>query len=204
MKAPRIQSFFLPRFFFALGLTRGLTLFLTIVLSGSISAETIHEINPEIGTHTWKRTSDHVSYSFTQILPDQLRAFYDGRGFPQEAAEEFALSCVFMVVVRNGNEEGAIEFETGYWRIISNGQENQLRSINSWMDRWRAIGLETPQLVAFRWAQFPASQEYLPGDWNQGMLSVGLGAGERFDMMLQWNYQGKSYKGRLHDVTCAE
>lgn len=60
-------------------------------------------------------------------------------------------------------------------------------------------------VIAFRWAQFPPEQEYRPGgDWNQGMLSVGLPAGSRFDIIATWDIAGNEYRAKLTEVQCAK
>ena len=60
-------------------------------------------------------------------------------------------------------------------------------------------------LIAFRWAQFPPEQEYeVGGDWNQGMLSLGLPASSRFDINVRWDVKGKEYETVLRGVQCAK
>ncbi|MFT5112726.1 MAG: hypothetical protein ACI8P9_002054 [Parasphingorhabdus sp.] len=166
-------------------------------------ATTEHNINPQIGTHTWKRTSDEVTYSLTQILPDQIRAFFSGRGFPVNAIEELARTCVFMTVVRNGHTTGSIHFKTADWMVQSNGQSESIRSTESWLNHWKDIGLELPQLIAFEWGQFPVEHIYQPGDWNQGMLIFSLDSNSSFNLHINWAYQNKLYTGVLDEVICA-
>ena len=167
------------------------------------SAGTEHSVNPDIGTHTWKRTSDSVTYSLTQILPDQLRAFYAGRGFPADVIESYATSCVFMTVVRNDHEDGEITFSTSNWSLATEGTIRPLKGTRQWLSDWLAQGVMKPQLIAFEWAQFPTQQSYQPGDWNQGMLAMNLSAGESFNLNLEWMHKGKVFKGILEEVRCA-
>lgn len=73
-----------------------------------------------------------------------------------------------------------------------------------WLNRLKSTGAIKSALIAFRWAQFPAEQEYAPnGDWNQGMLAVGLSAGSRFDVVVRWDINGQGYTGALQNVRCA-
>jgi hypothetical protein len=58
--------------------------------------------------------------------------------------------------------------------------------------------------LAFRWAQFPSEQRYAPGEWNQGMLAVGLPSGSRFDLIARWTLADQTYEGRLVDVVCTD
>jgi hypothetical protein len=70
------------------------------------------------------------------------------------------------------------------------------------MALWQARGLSEPARIAFRWAQFPPEQEYEPGEWNQGMLAMGLPPGSRFDLVARWRVGDKTYEGVLTDVRC--
>jgi len=54
-------------------------------------------------------------------------------------------------------------------------------------------------------SQFPIEQQYEPGgDWNQGMLSVGLKAGSQFTLLAKWDVKGKPYQAKLQGISCAK
>lgn len=153
---------------------------------------------------TWETATDGVFLSLTQILPDQARAFYVNRGFPLEATEEYATSCVYMTVLRNDTAKGVIRFRLADWSVSVAGEERSLVSVSDWLEKLHAYNLNQSALVAFRWAQFPPEQEYQPGgDWNQGMLSAGLPPGARFDLIARWTTANQTFEGVLRDVECA-
>jgi hypothetical protein len=154
---------------------------------------------------TWKTTTGGVFLSLTQILPDQTRAFYVNRGFPLEATERYATSCVFMAVLRNDSAAWVVRFRLEDWSVAVDGDQRPLVSVFEWLNRLEAHGLDKAALVAFRWAQFPPEQEYEPGgDWNQGMLSAGLPPGSRFDLMARWSVVNNLFEGVLRDVECPD
>ena len=160
---------------------------------------------PAAGIETREITKAGVFLSLTQILPDQARAFYVNRGFPLEATEQYATSCVFMAVLRNDSAEGVVRFRLEDWSVAADGEERPLVSVYEWLDRLETHGLDKAALVAFRWAQFPPEQEYEPGgDWNQGMLSVGLSPGSRFDLVARWSVGDNLFEGVLRDVECPD
>ena len=184
--------------------TSRLIAFLTCCCFSIIHAQT-HKIDDETGIETWEATAQGVTFSLTQILPDQARAFYINRGFSAEAAEIYATSCVYMTVLRNDTAPGVVSFRTADWSVVVDGKPRSLISIETWLERLKAFEPEKPAMIAFRWAQFPPEQEYEPGgDWNQGMLTTGLPPGARFDLVARWSVDGKSYEGVLKDVECAK
>ena len=177
---------------------------LTLALAAPVClAETRHSTDPDTGAETWETRAHGVSLSFTQILPDQARAFYLNRGFPAEAAERYATACVYMTVLRNDAVPGEVAFRLAEWRVVAEGKERPPLPGDEWLAVWQSMGLPEPARIAFRWAQFPPEQEYAQGEWNQGMLSTGLSPGDRFDLIARWTVAGKVYEGKLENVRCA-
>ena len=156
------------------------------------------EIDPATGIITWKTKSQGVNISLTQILSDQARAFYVNRGFSLKQAESFASSCIYMTVIRNENAAGKIHFRKSNWSVISNNKPHPLVSTDSWIKTLKKEKVNKQALIAFRWAQFPTEQEYeVGGDWNQGMLSIGLQPGSLLDVIVRWDIKGKEYEKKL-------
>lgn len=186
-------------------------LVLTLTLAGPAwgAGAQEHSQDPATGAETWSASAGGVTLSLTQILSDQLRAFYVNRGLTLAQIEAFATSCVFMTVLRNDSAPGPIHFRRADWRVRVDGEARPLVPTRDWLARLRKAGVKGPGLIAFRWAQFPAEQTYRPGgDWNQGMLSVGLAPGQSFDLMASWRVEGApagSDRGKLilKGVRCA-
>ena len=165
-------------------------------------ADQSRQADPDTGAETWRTQAYGVTLRLTQILPDQARAFYINRGFKAEDAEPYATACIYMTVLRNDAAPGALHFELKDWRVRVNGDSRPLPPLDDWMALWQQRGLSEPARIAFRWAQFPPEQEYAPGEWNQGMLAVGLPPGSRFDLLARWQVADKRYEGVLTDVRC--
>jgi hypothetical protein len=163
----------------------------------------VHRVDADTGAETWVTQAHGVTLRLTQILPDQARAFYLNRGFTSEDVEPYATACVYMTMLRNDVAPGGLNFRLADWRVRVNGEERPPRSVDAWMDLWQQRGLSESARIVFRWAQFPPEQEYEPGEWNQGMLTTGLPAGSRFDLIARWTVAGKTYEGKLENVRCA-
>jgi hypothetical protein len=174
-------------------------------LAGVAQAEAQSQrADPATGAETWETRAHGVALRLTQILPDQARAFYLSRGFAAEDAELYATACVFMTVLRNDAAPGALDFRLADWQVrVRGGERRAVRPVEDWLALWQQRGVPQPARIAFRWAQFPPEQEYERGEWNQGMLAVGLPPGERFDLAARWQVAGKTYEGALTDVRCA-
>lgn len=157
------------------------------------------------GAKTWETHVDGVHFSLTQILPDQAKAFYVNRGFSLEQIESYTSSCVYMTVLRNDGAPGDIHFVSNNWSILVKNKPHKLVSVSQWVKRLSATGAKKSAVIAFRWAQFPPEHEYKPGgDWNQGMVSIGLTSGSIFDVAAKWDIAGKEYEAKLTEVQCAK
>ncbi|MCW9025553.1 MAG: hypothetical protein OQK73_12845 [Gammaproteobacteria bacterium] len=164
-----------------------------------------HHTDSATGAKTWETHVDGVHFSLTQILPDQAKAFYVNRGFSLEQIEPYTSSCVYMTVLRNDNAPGDIHFVSNNWSILVNNKPHKLVPVSQWVKRLSDAGVKKSAVIAFRWAQFPPEQEYKPGgDWNQGMLSIGLPADSIFNITAKWDIVGKEYEAKLEGVQCAK
>jgi hypothetical protein len=161
-------------------------------------------VDPETGAATFETQAYGVSLSLTQLLPDQIRAFYVARGFDLADADVYAGACVYMTVLRNDTAPGELDFRLSEWEIQHHEEVLALPPLDDWLAQWAARGVPDSARLAFRWAQFPSEQSYAPGEWNQGMLATGLPPGGRFDLIARWTIADQTYEGRLDDVRCTD
>jgi hypothetical protein len=175
-----------------------------LLASPPASAAQSHRVDADTGAETWETRSAGVTLSITQILPDQVRAFYVNRGFSADAIEPYARSCVYMTVLRNDAAPGVVRFRLADWTVDSDAESRPPIGVDTWMHRLGALEPGKAARIAFRWAQFPPEQSYEPGgDWNQGMLSMGLPAGAEFDLIARWYVDGENFEGMIENARCA-
>lgn len=178
-------------------------LLMALALAPAQAAETRHAKDAQSAIESWELLDGGVRFSLTQMLPDQARAFFMGRGFDRAAAEIYAKACVFQAVMRNEGDKAA-DIRLADWRAFA-GKERFLPELDAdWQAEWQKRGVAEPARIAFRWAQFPNDQIFAPGDWNQGMLAFALPHGARFDLSLKWRANGQISETLLKGVHCAE
>lgn len=177
---------------------------LLAVWSTAAIAGTDFSVDPETGLATWQTERGSIQLRLTQIGPDQARGFYQARGFSAAAAERYAAECVFMTVVRNIGQT-PIEHRLADWRYQSGGRPPRaIRSKTEWERIWQQQGVNEAARIAFNWAQFPATQRFAPGDWNQGMTSYDVPRDGRFDLRFVWREGGQTHSGTLEQIRCAD
>lgn len=177
------------------------------VFSFYCSAESLQKktTNPESGAMAWETVAHGVYLSMTQVLPGRAQAFYVGRGFTTQEIEPYTSSCLFLTVLRNDNVSGALDFKRENLKVTQGGKSHSLLLVDDWMQRLEDAKSKKSAMIAFRWAQFPVEQVFEPGgDWNQGMLSIGLPPENRFDAVISWEIEDKPLKIKLEGVECAK
>ncbi len=127
-----------------------------------IAAAEPNRVDQVTGAATWEMQRDGVSLSLTQLLPDQVRAFYVNRGFDLDDVERFAGACVFMAVMRNVAAEVMVAFRQADWEIKAEGESRAVPSLTSWLDQWQAREVPPAAQLAFRWAQSKGSSATCP------------------------------------------
>lgn len=164
-----------------------------------------NHIDSATGIASWEIYSHGVTFSVTQILPEQAKAFYVNRGFSLKQIKSYASSCIYMTVLRNDKASGTVHFIKKNWSVSFNGKQRPILSVDKWMQQLKKHNVKKSALLAFRYAQFPPEQEFEPGgDWNQGMLSIDLSPGNQFDLIARWDINGETFKAKLQGVKCAK
>ena len=177
-----------------------------LLCGAGIATAAVQQIVEEgSGLPGWQWQGEGVSFTFNQRLPDQTRAFFQGRGFTPQQAEPLAADCVFQAIIRNGAGAAApMTLNLAEWRVHPTGGSAQpLRLEAQWQEQWERTGVSQPARIAFRWSLFPTTQHFEPGDWNMGMITLGLAPGSRFDLEVIWRSGAESRHQRFPAMQCA-
>lgn len=180
-----------------------ITLALLLSSFQSTAQENLDPVNAAPGARTWRWSDAGISVRLTQIVPDQLRGFFQARGFKPAEADLIANACVFQTVIRNETSASIVDVDLGKWKVISGNQERGLRVREVWEPIWLQRQVSNPARLGFRWALFPTTQVFHHGDWNMGMTSAGLPGGAKFDLDISVLLDKKAITGRIKDIECA-
>lgn len=182
--------------------------FLILVFPSLLWAKMSTWIDPETQLKSWKLEENGVELELIQRLPDQSRAFFQGRGFSSRVADEIGNSCILQVIARNNQDKAkgtSVTFNLQDWLVKFDNQLHGIKLKETWDASWSLQEVNQPARLAFRWATFPTQQTFdAGGDYNWGMVSIGLTPGDRFDLQVNWteNSQKKNYW--IKSIHCAD
>ncbi len=180
-------------------------LLLSLIIVFLFTVGQAEKVSNSSNTSTLEKSKHGVNFSMKQLFPDQVVAFYIGRGFTAEQIKPYAQTCVYTMTLRNDNATGRIHYVRNNWKVQSNGNSYAIKTNTDWLTLFKQKNVKASSLIAFRLAQIPQEQEYEPnGDWNQGMLSIDLPIGSKFDITVNWDIGGKPYEMKLQEVHCVE
>jgi hypothetical protein len=171
--------------------------------SVSLAADELDPVNPAKGVRTWRWAGHGVHLRLTQILPDQLRGFYQARGFGAAETELIAQGCVFQTVMKNEASINPVEVDLTKWWIEADGLKQQLKVEHQWQQQWEKLGVPQIARLAFRWALFPTVQSFARGDWNMGMTMFALPPSTVFDLHASWRAGDQNHYAVVRAVVCA-
>jgi len=179
-----------------------LGLFSLSLLQGWAVAEVITSEEEQTGLRSWEWKHAGVSVQLVQRLPDQTRAFFQGRGFNSTDADTIGRACVFQTIFRNGGKQ-PLSYSLDNWRVVYQDKQLPVQTRERWEENWTVREVKQAARIAFRWSLLPTRQSFEPGDYNWGMTSFGLPPGASFDLSLKLTIDGQSVRGRIPGIICA-
>jgi hypothetical protein len=156
-----------------------------------------------------KLEQNGLKLEIAPLLPDQVRAFFLGRGFSATDADHIVTTgCVFRSAIgsafRNTGEP-AVSVSLSRWRVRqTSGEAHPPVTRDKWAVHWKKRAIGEDAATAFHWALFPAEQTFAPTDYNWGLLTFGLPPATRFTLELYWRTGERDYNARLENLQCGQ
>lgn len=113
-----------------------------------------------------------ISFAISVRTPEQIRAFYTGRGFPEAAILELESKCLLTIGIQNRRKD-IVWLEPSKWRFVTaHGAEVLRISREEWTTRWEILNIPLASRATFGWTQLPESRDLYPGETAGGNIAV--------------------------------
>ena len=175
-------------------------------VSACTDGRVLHSVDDGNGLQKWHFIDDDIEIELVQRLPDQSRALFMKHEFSRDVVEDLALSCMMQTIIRNSGKSGsgrAVSIDLRQWRMHHKGRESGIRLKEQWLASWSDEQASPAARLIVRWGLFPTQQEYLPGDYNWGLTTYGIGPGSVFDLAVSWEEGGELRSGKIDNIVCA-
>ncbi len=183
-----------------------LALFSSLFVS-SVTADTTKTVDKTSGLSAWVLNDNGLELTLKQVFPEQIRAFYLARGFPEVTADKIAKSCMFQTIIKNSQQKGeSIHVDQTFWQVKTNKQTRGIKLKSIWDKEWKHDKKIKPSArLAYRWATFPTKQTFEPkGDYNWGMTCFDLQPGTKFAVEVVWKLGDTKKSAWIDDLSCAQ
>jgi len=103
--------------------------------------------------------------------PNQIAAFYTGRGFPQKALDELRKVCFITIGMGNKSKE-KVWLDLKDWSLETKDGDIKRILRPDWRKRWQEIGLEKRFQSTFRWTLMPEKLDFYPHEGEGGNVTI--------------------------------
>jgi hypothetical protein len=138
--------------------------------------------------------------------PQQMAAFYEGRGFPRKAIELTRTACFFTIGIHNKTQD-ILWLETANWQFQTVTGPLKRITRDEWKQRWQQLGLALPYQSTFRWTLLPAGLDFQPGEREGGNITLPR-TDKPFSLRAAFatgkDKQGPRIEVEITDLRCAE
>ena len=142
-----------------------MTLLLATALAGYVSPTGSAPLKP----NQYRAENDLVRIRLTARTPDQIRAFYEARGFPPDALKELAQTCFITIGILNKSRR-VVWHKLDHWIFYSNGEELTRFRRKHWNQRWQALAVRAGLRATFRWTLLPEELDFQPDEGEGGNI----------------------------------
>ena len=138
--------------------------------------------------------------------PEQMAAFYEARGFPQQAIDKVTATCFVTVHIDNKSRH-ITWLETSNWRLTSQGNTLDILDREYWGATWEEIDLPQAFRSTFYWTQLPSVVDLHPDEPVGGNIVL-PGNTERFAIEANFrtgaDKQGEPLQVRFSNIECGK
>ena len=112
---------------------------------------------PEDGIHRFE--DNDVTVVIGSRTPEQLTAFYSGRGFNQASIDAITKKCFIFGLVENKTND-TLWLVLDDWKFYAaDGSEMKRWKKDDWQEVWQKTGLSQAHQSTFGWTQLPESRD---------------------------------------------
>ncbi len=114
----------------------------------------------------------HLIIRASTSTPEQIDAFYTGRGFSREAINEIKKTCFVTTMVKNKDYEVLWLIPDDWSFIDADGKHIKRITRLDWNKTWQSIGLKKAHQSTFGWTQLPESRDLRADEHAAGNLTI--------------------------------
>lgn len=150
--------------------------------------------------------SGRLVVDLTPRTPQQIAAFYEGRGFSDAMIDVLREQCFITVFIKNKSRD-IIWLDLDHWQFSRDDGPLVRRDRHYWKARWQKMGIPLAHQSTFRWTLLPEQLDFLPDEREGGNIVLPrddqpFTLSARFDTGEQ--REGEPIEIKLENLRCAD
>lgn len=150
--------------------------------------------------------NDRLKVRLIPRTPDQMAAFYEARGFPEDMIALIREQCFITVGIRNKSKD-VLWLEVDNWRFQSANGPIERYGRAYWKKLWRELQAPMPSQATFRWTLLPEVLDFRPDEAEGGNIILNR-VSTPFSVRASFAVGKDKHGGRVNvqfdNVRCAE
>jgi hypothetical protein len=102
---------------------------------------------------------------------EQMKAFYEGRGFPQPAIAAIAGACFMTVIIKN-KTNNTLWLELDNWQFRGASAEVKRLDRTYWHQHWESLGIPMASRSTFGWTLLPERRDLRVSEGVGGNITM--------------------------------
>jgi len=119
----------------------------------------------------YKIENQFVKFGLYPRTPEQMAAFYEGRGFPRQAIEATTQHCFITVGMRNISKT-KIWLDLARWRIYNKQGDIARTNRDQWKQKWQQLNVSLASQATFNWTLLPETRDLHPDEPVGGNITL--------------------------------
>jgi hypothetical protein len=102
---------------------------------------------------------------------EQMKAFYEGRGFPKPAIAAIAEACFMTVIIKNKTDK-VLWLELDNWQVGNAASDAKRLDRDFWKQRWESLSVPMANRSTFGWTLLPERRDLRAGEGVGGNITL--------------------------------
>jgi len=147
-----------------------------------------------------------IKFALHPRTPEQMAAFYEGRGFPKSAVNATKDACFITAGMRNLAKH-KIWLDLKQWRFYSSDGEITRINRQQWTQNWQQLNVPLASQATFSWTLLPESRDLHQHEPVGGNITL-IPFGDSFTVEAVFatgeQQKGPSLTVKIENVRCAQ
>lgn len=180
------------------------TRYLVLLIFTLVCSIQIHASFAAEKKNRYKFENKFIKFGLYPRTPEQMAAFYEGRGFPKQAIDATSKHCFITVGMRNISKT-KIWLDLTRWRIYNNQGEVNRTDREQWKQIWAQLEVPLASQATFTWTLLPELRDLHsdePVGGNITLQSTDAPFTVEANFATGEDKQGKPLKIKIENVRC--